>query len=191
MAFHSMATSLDPADPDEMNDVYVKDLASGDITLASTSTTGSKSNGESIEAAISSDGAHAAFLSFATNLHPTDTDTSGDIYVKELGGATPGGCTLTGTEGDDILEGTRGNDVICGLGGSDKLLGGRGGDDLLLGGEGGDRLVGGSGADILRGEGGDDILDTRDGVRGNDSADGGDGLDRCRVDPGDVLVNCP
>ena len=68
------------------------------------------------------------------------------------------GCTITGTEGEDVLKGTRRVDVICGLGGNDVIHGQRGddvlygdaGDDTLNGGAGKDRLYGGSGTDITR-----------------------------------------
>jgi hypothetical protein len=194
VAFSSLATNLDPADGDPTDDVYVKDLVTGDITLASTSDSGVKGNGTSRASSLSADGTKVAFDSNATNLDPADTDGLLDAYVKELGEVSPpppGECTITGTERADVLKGTRGDDVICGLGGDDRILGGAGGDDLLLGGEGRDRLVGGGGADILRGEGGNDILDARDGIWGNDTADGGEGLDGCSVDRGDVLVSCP
>jgi Tol biopolymer transport system component len=193
VAFPSFATNLDPADTDTLDDIYVKDLASGDITLASTSASGSKGNGGSFRPTLSEDGSRVAFSSDATNLSPFDTDRITDVYLKELGEAPPppGVCTITGTEGNDVLKGTRGDDVICGLGGDDRILGGAGGDDLLLGGEGRDRLVGGGGADVLRGEGGNDVLDARDGVPANDTADGGDGIDRCAVDPRDMVIACP
>jgi Tol biopolymer transport system component len=194
VAFPSFATNLDPADTDALDDIYVKDLATGDITLASTSASGRKGNGGSFRPTLSEDGSRVAFSSDSTNLSPFDTDRIIDVYLKELGEVVPpppGDCTLTGTEEDDVLKGTRGNDVICGLGGDDRILGGAGGDDLLLGGEGRDRLVGGGGADTLRGEGGNDVLETRDSVPGNDTADGGEGLDRCAVDPRDVVIACP
>jgi Ca2+-binding RTX toxin-like protein len=194
VAFFSVATNLDLADTDTVADVYVKDLSTGDITLASTSDTGTKGNGGSSGQALSTDGSKVAFTSTSSNLDPADTDRDSDVYVKELGEAPPpppGECTISGTEGDDVLKGTRGNDVICGLGGDDRILGGAGGDDLLLGGKGRDRLVGGGGADTLRGEAGDDVIDTRDSVPGNDTADGGEGRDRCAVDPRDVVIACP
>lgn len=191
VAFASAATNFDPADTDSVFDVFVKDLSTGDITLASTSDTGIKGDGDSFSASLSADGARVAFASRATNLDPADTDTLPDVYVKELGAAPPPGeCTITGTPGDDFLRGTQGDDVICGLGGDDVLVGLFGGD-LLLGGEGKDTLLGGRGPDILRGDGGNDVLNTRDRVRGNDTADGGEGVDRCRVDRGDVVIDCP
>jgi Tol biopolymer transport system component len=166
VAFESQLVNLDPADTDTLRDVYVKDLLTGDLTLASTSDVGSKSNGISRSPSLSADGTRVAFHSAATNLDPADTDVSTDVFVKELGQLPQPVCTITGTEGDDVLKGTRGDDVVCGLGGDDRILGGPGGDDLLLGGDGRDRLVGGGGADVLQGEGGNDVLDARDGVLG-------------------------
>ena len=313
VAFDSQSTNLEPTDPDDVIDVFVKDLETGDITLASTDDAGVKGNGQSFFPSLSADGSRVGFQSIATNLDPADTDADEDVYVKEFGAApgtdllvvkaddpdpvrqgqsltfsltvasrgtdaatgvrltdtlpagvtfasaspsqgscselggvvtcelgnmaggafaaveivvtpnepgvvtnraeitseqtdthptnnvdtedttvlaAPSGCTISGTEGNDVLRGTRRDDVICGLGGDDKLDGGRG-NDLLLANEGRDQLDGGSGADVLRGGDGNDLLRTLDGVRGNDTADGGEGFDRCRVDPGDVVVSCP
>jgi hypothetical protein len=189
VAFASFADNLDPGDTDFIEDVYVKDLVSGDITLASTSHRGIKGNDLSFGGHLSDDGTKVVFTSSATNLDPADTDANEDVYVKELG-VTSGACSITGTSGDDVLRGTPNADVICGLGGNDKLRG-VGGDDVLNGGGGRDTLVGGSGADTLQGERGSDVLLTTDGVAGNDIADGGPGRDRCRVDPGDAVTNCP
>ncbi len=96
VAFFSSATTLDPADsgPDLHYDVYVKDLVTGDITLASTSDTGVKGNNESLEPFLSVDGTEVAFRSFASNLDPVDTDTSSDVYVKDL---VTGDITLAST----------------------------------------------------------------------------------------------
>ena len=63
------------------------------------------------------------------------------IGVEEFG-ATPRGCTITGTPRPDRLRGTRGDDVICGLGGDDRIDGG-GGDDAIFGDAGADRIDGG------------------------------------------------
>jgi hypothetical protein len=80
----SSSTNLDPADSDGLFDVYVKNLATGDVTLASTSDTGTKGNGTSFAGGVSGDGTKVAFLSFSTNLDPADTDSFGDYYVKDL-----------------------------------------------------------------------------------------------------------
>jgi hypothetical protein len=93
VAFLSRASNLDPADTDSEEDVYVKDLTTGDLTLASTSDTGVKGNGSAPDAtyyqffssvSLSADGTRVAFISNATNLDPADTDTAYDVYVKNL-----------------------------------------------------------------------------------------------------------
>jgi Ca2+-binding RTX toxin-like protein len=109
------------------------------------------------------------------------------VAVEEFS-VTPRGCTITGTEGDDVLTGTRRDDVICGLGGDDVVRAG-GGDDAVFGdagadrvdgGDGEDTLYGGDGADDLRGDGGEDVLsggpgaDALDGGRGEDHEEQGD-----------------
>jgi uncharacterized repeat protein (TIGR01451 family) len=104
VALYSFATNLDPADTDSTQDVYVKDLTTGDISLASTSDTGTKGNGSSFEPSLSADGTGVAFHSFATNLDPADTNSGYDVYVKDL---TTGDISLastsdTGTKGNDI-----------------------------------------------------------------------------------------
>lgn len=94
VAFLSSATNLDPGDTDTTADIYVKNLTTGDITLASTSDTGVKGNGRTNNPSLSGDGTKVAFESFATNLDPGDTDATADIYVKDL---TTGEITLAST----------------------------------------------------------------------------------------------
>ena len=84
MAFGSTATNLDPADTDALSDIYVKNTATGDVMLVSTTTSGLKGNGDSSHPAISVDGRLVAFQSTATNLLPADTDVLSDIYLKDL-----------------------------------------------------------------------------------------------------------
>lgn len=84
VAFNSRATNLDPADPDLAKDAYVKDLASGDLTLLSVSDAGIKGDGDSLNPALSADGGTVAYYSSATNLHPKDPDAIPDVYLKEI-----------------------------------------------------------------------------------------------------------
>jgi hypothetical protein len=84
VAFVSRSTNLDPADTDSVNDVFVKDVVTGDIVLASTSDAGVKGNQDNWEATLSSDGSAVAFWSFATNLDAADSDLQRDVYVKDL-----------------------------------------------------------------------------------------------------------
>ena len=83
VAFYSLADNLDPDDTDSSFDVYVKDLLTGDVTLASTSDAGVKGNNHSLWPSLSADGTKLAFYSFATNLDPADSDGFPDIFVKD------------------------------------------------------------------------------------------------------------
>ncbi len=83
------------------------------------------------------------------------------------------GCTIVGTEANDVLIGTGGDDVICGLGGDDFIRG-RGGNDILLGHDGDDNIWGGAGDDKLFGASGDDRLNAGP---GNDLLEGSSGRD--------------
>ena len=101
-------------------------------------------------------------------------DTLGNCATGEVTvtvGTT--GCTIVGTDGDDVLRGTRGADVICGLGGDDTIVG-LGGDDVIWGGAGDDTISGGDGDDRLFGEAG---ADTLTGGPGGDELWGGPGVD--------------
>lgn len=105
VAFISAATNLDPADRDDRLDVYVKDLATGDVALVSTSATGVKSNKSCDDSSLglSADGDTVAFRCRADNLHPDDTDGKYDVYVKDV---PSGELTLASTTGS----GVKGND---------------------------------------------------------------------------------
>src|ERR687887_416790 len=86
------------------------------------------------------------------------------IGIEEFN-ASPRGCTIEGTAGNDHLVGTGGDDVICGEGGDDVIDGGGGrdvvygdgGDDVLQGGSGDDTVYGGAGDDTLAGDDGADV----------------------------------
>lgn len=84
VAFDSAATYLDPADTDELTDVYVKDLQTGQLFLASTSGSGVKGDGASQSPALSGDGATVAFTSGATELDPADRNRLVDVYAVDL-----------------------------------------------------------------------------------------------------------
>jgi hypothetical protein len=107
VAFHSRSTNLDPADLDSLDDVYVKDLTTGELTLASISATGVKGNGPNNHPTLSNDGGRVAFNTTATNLDPRDTDNFEDVYVKDL---TTGDLTLASTSD----AGVKGNDYSFG-----------------------------------------------------------------------------
>jgi Tol biopolymer transport system component len=86
VVFESAATNLSPDDADPTRDLYVRDLQAHTTTLVTRASgaTGPKANGGSGGPEISGDGRFVAFYSFATNLHPDDTDSSADIFVRDL-----------------------------------------------------------------------------------------------------------
>jgi Tol biopolymer transport system component len=110
VAFQTKAMNLDPADTVKDDDLYVKDLATGDLTLASTSDAGVKGDNASFLPSLSGDGTRMAFNSWATNLDPADPDTYNDIYVKDL---TTGDVTLASTSD----AGVKGNGYSASLSG--------------------------------------------------------------------------
>lgn len=91
VAFDSLATNLDPGDPDEVRDVFLKVLATGNLALVSTSAAGVKGDADSFAPSFSGNGADVAFTSDANNLHPAEGDPYYDVFVKHL---ATGGVTL-------------------------------------------------------------------------------------------------
>jgi Tol biopolymer transport system component len=84
VAFTSRASNLDPTDADVVEDVYLKDLATGDIRLVSSADGGTKGNGMSAVGSVSADGRLVAFSSLSTNLDPADPDLFGDVFLKDV-----------------------------------------------------------------------------------------------------------
>jgi uncharacterized repeat protein (TIGR01451 family) len=89
VAFASLSRFADPADADSNADVYVKDVVTGALALASTTASGVKGNGPSYPAALAPGGGTVAFRSDSTNLDPADSDSAPDVYAKALGAALP------------------------------------------------------------------------------------------------------
>jgi Tol biopolymer transport system component len=204
VTFVSNATNLHPDDTDVIDDVFVRDLRGSSTRLVSRASSLNKGNGFSQAPSISSDGGVVAFTSNSANLTPDDTDTTLDVFVRDVRSAPPGpatgspgpppggqpqpGCPLRGQQivgtpgadrrngsaGTNILFGLAGDDVLRGLGGADCVFGGSG-NDRLSGGTGNDRLDGGAGNDRLEGGPGADRLTD---VRGRDRFSGGSGADR-------------
>ena len=83
----------------QTSDVYVKNLTSGTLTLASASATGVDGDGPSTHPAISADGTIVAFSSTADNLVPATTSGGGDIYEKNL---TTGAITLVSANSSGV-----------------------------------------------------------------------------------------
>ena len=84
VVFGSRATNLAPGgDTNARSDVFVHDLRTGVTTRESVTADGAQANEESFAPAISADGRHVAFLSFADNLVPGDTNDRLDVFVRD------------------------------------------------------------------------------------------------------------
>lgn len=93
VAFASWAGNLVPGSTTSREDVYIKNVETGEIARVSTDSAGNQANGNSVgqygQLAISGDGRYVAFVSSATNLVPGDTDEScygancPDVFVKD------------------------------------------------------------------------------------------------------------
>jgi Tol biopolymer transport system component len=64
-------------------DVYVKDMNSGKVTLASLDKAGHQVSANATEPALSADGSHVAFLSDGA-FDPNDSNDHRDVYVRDL-----------------------------------------------------------------------------------------------------------
>jgi Tol biopolymer transport system component len=194
IAFHSVASNLDPADLDGELDVYVRDRETFDTSLLSASIPAPYVR--SFEPQISGNGRLVAFHSDA-GLAPGGSPVApSDVYATKV--PRPPKCfgkratmlaadgTLTrGTRARDVIVGGDGNekvklgkgrDLVCSRGGKDKLV--TGGDkDKVKAGGGRDTVIAGGGDDKVSGNGGRDRLD---GGPGDDKCDGGGGKDRLK-----------
>jgi Ca2+-binding RTX toxin-like protein len=84
VVFVSNATNLVPGDTNNVSDVFLKDLQTGMITLASTSSDGKQANSYSSSAQVSDDGRYVVFTSKANNLVSGDTNGEQDIFCKDM-----------------------------------------------------------------------------------------------------------
>lgn len=80
--FRTTASNLVPDDTNTVDDIFCKDMASGDLTRVSTDSTGAQANGKSDYPCINGDGSYIAFASWATNLVAGGT-TGTQIFRKD------------------------------------------------------------------------------------------------------------
>lgn len=85
VAFESEAADLVPDDTNGKRDIFIRDLATGDITRVSVSAAGNEGLEDSYKSAsISTDGQWIAFQSDAPNLVAGDTNGKSDIFVRNM-----------------------------------------------------------------------------------------------------------
>jgi Tol biopolymer transport system component len=86
--FTSDATNLVPRDENGLYDVFLRDRREGTTELVSVSSTGEQANSYCNSGAISADGRFVAFYGTASNLAPGDTNTYGDVFVRDRSSGT-------------------------------------------------------------------------------------------------------
>jgi Tol biopolymer transport system component len=85
VAFESYASNLGPADNSTIPDVFVRDMRSGRVYLASRADgNGAAANAPSANPAISADGRFVAFDSRGSNLSPADTLHATSVFRYQL-----------------------------------------------------------------------------------------------------------
>lgn len=98
VVFLSLATNLVSNDTNDNQDVFIRDLQTGQTSLASVASDGSPADNFSQNPRVSDDGHFVVFDSLATNLTgDTDTNNTFDVFVRD----TQANQTSRITNGDD------------------------------------------------------------------------------------------
>ncbi|PTQ91428.1 VCBS domain-containing protein, partial [Agitococcus lubricus] len=86
VVFESSATNLVAGDTNNLTDLFVKNLLTGEVTRVNTDSSGTQitANNDSYQAVFSPDGTKIAFQSTASNLVTDDTNNASDIFIKDL-----------------------------------------------------------------------------------------------------------
>ncbi len=84
VSFESEADNLVPNDTNGVSDAFRWDSHTGKITVASVSTGGVLSDGDSGDVSMSPNGRYVAFSTSAMNLGPGDHNIYDDVYVRDL-----------------------------------------------------------------------------------------------------------
>ena len=82
--FESYATNLVPHDFNRCNDVFIRDLVTGQTSLVSVNSNGISGNGKSFNSVMTPDGRYVAFTSEATDLVGGDTNGIPDVFVRDM-----------------------------------------------------------------------------------------------------------
>src|SRR4028119_1476418 len=83
VAFYSDASNIVPGDTNSNRDIFVRDRLTNTTTRVSLDSAGNQANNSSRDPSISADGRFVAFVSFASNLVPGDTNRDFDIFVRD------------------------------------------------------------------------------------------------------------
>jgi archaellum component FlaF (FlaF/FlaG flagellin family) len=94
VAFDSAANNLVPGDTNNIQDMFVHDRQTGQISRVSVASDGTQANDRSYAPSVSADGRYVAFVAEASNLVPGDTNGFPDVFVHDRGGS--GGFAISG-----------------------------------------------------------------------------------------------
>jgi hypothetical protein len=83
IVFNSAASNLVPGDTNDATDMFARDLRTGSVTRIDL-TGGGATPADAFGASISQDGRYVAFVSFAADLVPGDTNDLADVFVRDL-----------------------------------------------------------------------------------------------------------
>ncbi len=83
LAFRSRAENLDPADDNEAEDIFVRDLVRGTTERVSIGPAGEQGDGDSFSPSISKNGRMVAFMSLSQNFHAPEGNSSWDVFVRD------------------------------------------------------------------------------------------------------------
>jgi Tol biopolymer transport system component len=84
VAFYSSADTLVEGDTNNLNDIFVRDVAAGTTSRVSAVPGGGEGDGRSYLPSISADGRYVTFESTSSNLVDGDTNKRSDIFVHDL-----------------------------------------------------------------------------------------------------------
>ena len=100
LAFLSSATDLVTGVTDGNQHLYIKNMTTGAVTLASAAGDGTPADNFIISPTFSPDGSKIAFATQADNLLPSDNNAAFDLYIKDL---TTGVVTRVTTDSDNSI----------------------------------------------------------------------------------------
>ncbi|MCP3997784.1 MAG: hypothetical protein GY722_22385 [bacterium] len=106
IVFSSQASNLALGDSNGDSDIFAHEIASGTTTLISAATGGTQGNFGSIDPAVSADGSVIAYFSAASNLIPSDTNDTFDVFVHDVAAGTTRlvSAATGGVQGNDFSQ---------------------------------------------------------------------------------------
>ena len=84
VVFETSATNFAPNDTNLLNDIFLKNMLDGSLTLISVNTAGEQASLGASSPTISSDGQRIAFNSVSANLVANDTNGVTDVFVRDV-----------------------------------------------------------------------------------------------------------